>query len=132
MAEPLHSGPLHEWAETEKPRRRTIAIYDAFFSLQQAIQSDPEHPIEIVWGIGVSRWKLKGIEIDHPLIEQLVELDIDSNDGAIRIRPRPVEPQLTLRPFFELDNDGAPQVREFGKKFLAQAEDEREISPFPA
>jgi hypothetical protein len=130
MADHYIAGLWHEWAETEKPRRRTIAIYDAFFSLQQAIQSDPEHPIEIVWGIGISRWKLKGIEIDHPLIEQLVELDIDSSGGAIRIRPRPVEPQLALRPFFELDNDGAPQVREFGKKFLAQAEDDREISPF--
>ena len=124
------NGPWREWSEAEKPRRRTIAIYDAFFSLQQSIQSDPEHPIEIVWGIGVSRWKLKGIEIDHPLIEQLVELDIDSHDGAIRIRPRAVEPQLSLRPFFELDNDGAPQVREFGKKFLAQTADDKDISPF--
>ena len=53
--EKYRSGPWHEWAETEKPRRRTIAIYDAFFSLQQAIQSDPEHPIEIVWGIGIGR-----------------------------------------------------------------------------
>jgi hypothetical protein len=67
------SGPWREWSEAEKPRRRTIAIYDAFFTLQQALQSDPEHPVEIVWGIGVSRWKLKGIEIDHPLIEQLVD-----------------------------------------------------------
>ena len=99
VAEHYIGGPWHEWAEAEKPRRRTIAIYDAFFSLQQAIQSDPEHPIEIVWGIGVSRWKLKGIEIDHPLIEQLVELDIESHDGGIRIRPRAVEPQLALRPF---------------------------------
>ena len=114
----------------EKPRRRTIAIYDAFFSIQQAIESDPEHPIEIVWGIGVSRWKLKGVEIDHPLIEHLVELDIDPHDGAIRIRPRPLEPQLALRSFFELQNDGVAQVREFGKKFLEQAEDDREISPF--
>lgn len=124
------AGPWHEWAETEKPRRRTIAIYDAFFSLQQTIQSDPEHPLEIIWGIGVSRWKLKGIEIDHPLIEQLVELDIDSQTGAIRVRPRAVEPQMVLRPFFELDNDGAAKVRDFGKNFLAQAVDDREISPF--
>jgi hypothetical protein len=124
------SGPWRKWSEEEKPRRRTIAIYDAFFSLQQAIQSDPEHPIEIVWGTGVSRWKLKGIEIDHPLIEQLAELDIESHDGGIRIRPRDVEPQLALRPFFELDNDGAAQVREFGTNFFAQAVDDREISPF--
>jgi transcription elongation GreA/GreB family factor/very-short-patch-repair endonuclease len=129
-AEHYIGGPWREWSEAEKPRRRTIAIYDAFFSLQQSIQSDPEHPVEVVWGIGVSRWKLKGREIDHPLIEQLVELDIDSQDGEIRIRPRPSEPQLALRPYFELDNDGAPHVREFGKKFLERAEDDREISPF--
>ncbi len=124
------SGPWSEWAEGEKPRRRTIAIYGAFFSLQQAMQSDPEHPNEVVWGFGVSRWKVKGTEIDHPLIEQMVELDIESRDGAIRIRPRAVKPQLALRPFFELDNDGAPRVREFGKEFLGQAVDDRELSPF--
>jgi very-short-patch-repair endonuclease/transcription elongation GreA/GreB family factor len=124
------SGPWREWAEAEKPRRRTIAIYGAFFSLQQAMQSDPEHPNEVVWGVGLSRWKVKGTEIDHPLIEQMVELDIESRDGAIRIRPRAVEPQLALRPFFELDNDGAPRVQEFGKKFLGQAVDDRELSPF--
>jgi transcription elongation GreA/GreB family factor/very-short-patch-repair endonuclease len=124
------SGPWREWAEAEKPRRRTIAIYDAYFSLQQAVQSDPEHPIEMVWGIGVSRWKVGGVEIDHPLLEQLVELDIESHDGAIRIRPRAVDPQLALRSFFELDNDGALLVREFGKEFLARAVDDKELSPF--
>lgn len=123
-------GLWREWAEAEKPRRRTIAIYDAFFGLQQVIQSDPEHPIEVVWGIGVSRWKVNGTDIDHPLIEQLVELDIDSRDGAIRIRPRAVDPQLALRPFFELDSGGAPQVLEFGKKFFAEATDGDEFSPF--
>jgi transcription elongation GreA/GreB family factor/very-short-patch-repair endonuclease len=125
-------GAWQEWAEAEKLRRHTTVIYDAFFNLQQSIQSDPEHPIEIVWGIGVSKWKLQGIEIDHPLIEQLIELDIESQGGGIRIRPRAVEPQLALRPFFELDNEGASQVREFGKTFLAQAVDDREISPFRA
>ena len=130
LAQHYVDGAWQEWAEAEKLRRRTTAIYDAFFNLQQSIQSDPEHPLEIVWGIGVSKWKLKGIEIDHPLIEQLVELDIESQGGGIRIRPRAVEPQLALRPFFELDNEGASQVREFGKTFLAQAVDDREISPF--
>jgi hypothetical protein len=55
VAEYYIRGPWHEWAETENPRRRTIATYDAFFSVQQAIQSDPEHPIEIVWG----HWSFK-------------------------------------------------------------------------
>jgi len=123
-------GSWREWAEAEKPRRRTIAIYDAFFSLQQGMQSDPEHPTEIVWGIGVSRWKVKETDIDHPLIEQLVELDIESRDGAIRIRPRAVEPQLALRPYFEMDNDGAPRVREFAKECFGHAADDRELSPF--
>ncbi len=123
-------GSWREWAEAEKPRRRTIAIYAAFFSLQQGMQSDPEHPSEVVWGIGVSRWKVNGTDIDHPLIEQLVEIDIESRDGAIRIRPRAVDPQLALRPFFELDNDGAPRVLEFAKEFFGQAADDREFSPF--
>ena len=41
-----------------------------------------------------------------------------------------MEPQLAFRPFVDFDNDGAAQVREFGKNFLAQAVDDKEISPF--
>jgi very-short-patch-repair endonuclease len=59
-----------------------------------------------------------------------VELDIDSDNGAIRIRPRGVEPQLALRAFFEIDNEGVATVRDFGKQFLTQAVDDKQISPF--
>ncbi len=48
------------WAEAEKPRRATIAIYDKFFSLYQSLQAEGvERPLEIVWGLGTARWKVR-------------------------------------------------------------------------
>ena len=61
--------------------------------------------------------ELKGTEIDHPLIEQLVELDIDSQDGEVRIRPRSWSRSLHFA-HFSNPIILAPHVREFGKKFL--------------
>lgn len=48
-------GPWSRWSEEERPIREAIRIYDAFFSLQQSIQSQgSEYPLELVWGIGVA------------------------------------------------------------------------------
>ena len=125
------SGPWSQWAEEEKPRRETIRIYEAFFSLQQSIQSQgSEYPLELVWGIGVARWRTSGKVIDHPLIEQLVEIEIDSEDGSIVIRPRGTQPQLALRPFFALDNPGAETVLSFARGFFANFAEDEELSPF--
>jgi hypothetical protein len=64
------TGPWTNWAEEEKPRRETIRIYEAFFSLQQAIESQgAERPLELVWGVGIARWQHPKQEIDHPLVE---------------------------------------------------------------
>src|SRR5205085_414032 len=62
-----------EWAQAERPRRETIDIYDRLFSLQQALKLEgSDRPLEIVWGIGVARWKLPPQELDHPILEQMV------------------------------------------------------------
>jgi hypothetical protein len=62
----------YPWAEEEKPRRNTISIYDALFSLQQTIEvQSEEQPLELVWGVGVTRWNCEGHTIDHPLLENL-------------------------------------------------------------
>lgn len=124
-------GSWSQWSEEERPRREAIRIYEAFFGLQQSIQSQgSEYPLELVWGIGMARWKTSGHVIDHPLIEQLVEIEIDPGDGSIAIRPRGTQPQLALRPFFALDNPGAESVLSFTRDFFANFTEDEELSPF--
>ena len=62
-------GPWREWAEAEKPRRETIKIYDNYFSLQQSIQAmDGEQGLELVWGMGIVRWRLEDGRIIDPCL----------------------------------------------------------------
>ena len=123
--------PWSRWAEEEKPRRETIKIYEEFFNLLQLIQTQGiEYPLELVWGIGVARWKISGHIIDHPLIEQLVEIEIDPDNGSLLIRPRGTQPQLALDPYFALDNPGAETILSFALNFFADFSEDQELSPF--
>jgi very-short-patch-repair endonuclease len=126
------TGPWKTWADTERPRRETIRIYEQFFSLHQAIQSEGvEHPVEIVWGVGLALLKLEDQTIEQPLIEALVEIELDEHGGAVLIRPRDVPLQLGLKPFYALDNPGAEVIQRGAREFFAKLErEEKEFSPF--
>jgi hypothetical protein len=126
------AGAWKNWAESEKPRRETIRIYESFFILQQRLESQgAERPLELVWGVGVSRWQNPKREIDHPLIEQLVEIEIDTENGAIRIRPRSSEPTLSIKPYQELGIDGANVLQRLAQDhFQRLASSENEFTPF--
>lgn len=121
------------WAQSEKPRRETIKIYDSFFSLQQLIESQSEgSPIELVWGAGVSGWKCSDKEMNFPLIEQLVELEVTPFDGTILITPRNTSPYLQLSPFLALGVSGVSILSDFEKKHFSKlSKSERaDFSPF--
>jgi len=119
-----------QWSQDERPRRETIDIYDRLFSLQQALKLEgSDKPLEVVWGMGVARWKLPPHELDHPLVEQLVELELDEA-GAILIRPRGVDPILALKPFTAMENAGTDLVARFAREHFAKLAPERELSPF--
>lgn len=118
------------WAEAEKPRRRTIAIYEKLFALQQTIRGDAaDRPLQLMWGIGFAQW-LKGDNVlDHPLIERPVEITLDEQ-STILIQPsEEAEPRLHLRPFEELD---VPGVTAFRRRHEEIAGDPSvpEVSPF--
>lgn len=118
------------WAESEKPRRRTIAIYETLFALQQTIRGDAAaRPLRLVWGIGFALWSRDGTILDHPLIEYPVEIELDDK-SRILIRPSAeAESRLHLRPLEEMQ---LPGVVPFRAAFERIAKDEAmpELSPF--
>ncbi len=119
------------WSEEEKPRRETIKIYDSLFSLQQAIESQgDEQPIELIWGIGISRWVCEGHKINHPLLEKPIEIEVDRKDGAILIHPRNIEPTIAVGPYFALENPGVDALLRFGKKHFSEMSEDIEFSPY--
>ncbi len=121
----------YPWSESEKPRRETIKFYDSLFSLQQTIEAQgEEEPIELVWGIGVSRWLFEDHKIDHPLLEQLVEIEIDSNDGTLFIQPRNIEPNMATAPYFALQLPGIDALLRFFKKHFTDLSEDVEFSPY--
>lgn len=126
------SGPWLQWAGEERLRRETIRIYENFFSLHQAIQSEGgEHPVEIVWGVGLALLELEEQTVEQPLMEALVELELDKLNGAILVRPREVPVQIGLKPFYAVNNPGADTVQRVIREFLSGLEgDDKEFSPF--
>jgi hypothetical protein len=98
LAEQYIASSWLPWAECERPRRRSIAVYQKLFEIAQLTElGSAEQSIELVWGIGLSRWLKDGSEIDLPLLERLVEIEIgDAAGGAVRIRALYVEVQATI------------------------------------
>ena len=98
------AGPWAEWSEREKPRRRSIAIYQRLFEIaQRLLQSGGNESVELIWGIGLARWRRPEEEIDIPMIERGVEIEIaDQTNAMITIRPRATSAQVNLRPFERL------------------------------
>ncbi len=125
-------GPWAAWAEMERPRRRSIDFYNKIYQIYQRMMSmGDDTPIELVFGVGIVRWKVRDKRLNIPLIEQLVEIELEE-DGTLLIRPRHAQPQLTLRAFHELEIEGSKNVqRDIGQQFERIIDDpDRGFSPF--
>ena len=119
------------WSKEEKPRRETIKIYESLFSLQQIIEAQgEEQPVELIWGIGISRWLCEGHEIDYPLIEKAIEIEVSSKDRAISISPRNAAPTLAKGPYSALDNPGVDVLSHFWEKHPSKMSEDIEFSPY--
>src|ERR1019366_6806852 len=100
------------------------------FSLQQALKLEgADRPLEVVWGMGVARWKLPPHELNHPIVEQLVELELD-DAAAIIVRPRGVDPIMAFKPFAAMENPGTDLVARFAREHFAKLPPDRDLSPF--
>lgn len=124
------SGPWAHWSGEEKPVRKAIKLYNALFTLYSAIHAADSTPPELVLGVGIARWKVNGNVVDMPILEQLLDVEIEEG-GQIVFRPRGIKPKLSLKPFIELEVEGSPKLQRALQGSLAKIlEDEVEFSPF--
>jgi len=119
------------WAALERPRRQTIGVHRRLQEMARlAGAAGNGRSCEIVWGIGVSRWRRQGRELDLPLLERLVEIEVlENSDAEIRIRPRMVDGTVNLRAF-EAPTSAARKAGENVERLLEPTERGGEFSPF--
>lgn|GEM_PF-1208196 len=126
------------WAEGEKPRRRTIGLYADLFAIKHQLEAEETaKPHELVWGIGVSGWKINYeeragrsvVEFQYPLLTQAVEVSLDERTLAIELRPRSVDPRFEFDAFAACQLSSTAEVEKAAKESLAKSAD-RPISPF--
>ena len=79
--------------------------------------------------MGVARWKVPPNQLDHPISEQLVELELDEA-GAILVRPRGLDTIMALKPFDAMENPATDLVRRFAREHFAKLPTDQELSPF--
>ena len=128
------AGPWPRWSEQEKPRRRSIAVYQRLFEIaQRVLQSGGTESIELVWGIGLSRWNHAGELIDLPMIECGVEIEIaETGNAEISVRPRSGLSRVELRPFEKLAGPRLALAEDAARRCIRSLEgpDSEGISPF--
>ena len=121
------------WAESERPRRRAISLYNKLFALHQALTvGGVETPLELVWGMGVAVWKPRtdGAALKFPLITQTCEVSLNEQTFELAICPRRVDPTIELESYAELENAGVASVQTFWTEHLRSAANRP--SPFEA
>jgi very-short-patch-repair endonuclease len=117
------------WSATERPRRKTIEIYKKLFTLRQFLTSGLfESQLEVVWGVGVARWRNEETKFEYPLLTQLVDLSIEPKTAAISVKSRATRPMLEVDWYAATDNTGVEKLETFCKKFFSN--EEIVFSPF--
>ncbi|MGJ4930491.1 AAA family ATPase [Bradyrhizobium sp. HKCCYLS2038] len=125
------AGPWTAWADTERARRRTMAIHRQLRELAAVVRTDPAK--EIMWGITLSSWRKGGRESELPLFERPVEIEIlERPDAEVRLRPRFTGAVVNLRALEALAPDAAPSWHDKSEPLVEALEQHGELSPFTA
>jgi very-short-patch-repair endonuclease len=129
----------NDWAAREKPRRQVIALYADLFALKTRLESqEAVRPLELVWGMGVSSWRMPAtgrsgastsVEFHYPLVTQALEIEIDDASHAITLGPRQVEARLELDAFAACGVAGIGEVEAAARRLLGDAGGTA-VSPF--
>lgn len=98
------------WAERERPIRRSIQLYNALFRIHAVIHASEGVPPEIIWGFGLGTWRNDALDLDMPLVEQEVEIEIEPG-GDLSLTPRERAPEVTLRPYIHADVSGSARLQ---------------------
>ena len=114
-------GPPGNCGRGERLDRDSLAPVGGFFELAQlAEMGGGDMAFELVWGIGLFRWKFDGNDIDVPLIERLVEIDLDETDGdSIKVRPRSAGAVVDLRAFDAVGVQGVSLAHDAARRAMA-------------
>ncbi|CCD86236.1 conserved protein of unknown function [Bradyrhizobium sp. ORS 285] len=123
------NGGWSDWAETERMRRRTMAVHQRLREMAAAIRAD--RAMEIMWGIALSSWRQSGRECELPLFERPVEIEIiERPDAEVRVRPRFVAATVNLRALDAVAPDAALALRGQSDRLIDALEERGELSPF--
>lgn len=67
----------NRWAETERPARQSLAVFDRLYALQAQIERESER-LELVLGDGLLDWPRNGYDnVHHPVLLQRLSLQFD-------------------------------------------------------
>lgn len=112
------------WAEQERLRRKSIALYSELFLLAQEVQGNlGDTKLELVWGLAVATWQNPRVgRIEYPLITVGVELSVNEKTMAIEIRPRSNEPRLETDAYMATDVSTVGAWNTKAKEFFKSSE----------
>lgn len=121
-----------KWSAQEKPRRRTIALYNSLFALRQMLEGTTDAPIELVCGIGFTTVFRANQRMRYPLLTVQMEVALHDISHAIELRPRmEAQPGIEADVLDKLELVSVDEWQNFADKHLNGLEDEP-LSPFAA
>jgi very-short-patch-repair endonuclease len=129
-----YTNQWQSWAEGERPRRKTIGLYSDLFALKYQLSAEETaKPQELVWGIGVSSWRVgtgvTNIVFEYPLLTQSVEVSLDEQSMALELRPRATDTKIELDALIQCQVAGAADVEKTARDHL-ERDKERTVTPF--
>lgn len=129
-----YNSQWQTWAEGEKPRRKTIALYGDFFALKHQLEAEETaKPQELVWGVGVAAWCIPAgadtITFEYPLLTQALEISLDERTMTLEVRPRSTDTRVEMEAFTACSVVGSAEV-EIAAKEQLQRHNDRPVTPF--
>ena len=115
-----------KWASKEKPRRKTIALYQKFLRLEDKLKGGDDKRLELVLGVGIGVWKSNKTEYKSTIIQKLVEISRNNETKAFEIRPTREPAQVNLEWYKDQDLNGANRVEALAEQRFAS----NPLSPF--
>ena len=97
------SSEWSPWAESEKPRRESIKIYQKLYDYYRMIEGldETDRSLELVFGLGIAKkYNNNAPECILSVVEQLGEIKLDTATAQIALYPRlNIEPTIALDTF---------------------------------